>query len=63
MQTAIISIIGLLVRHGLTAAGTAGLAIGDGDAEKVVAAVAIVAGLIWSFVQKKRSGSIPPKES
>jgi hypothetical protein len=63
MQEAIVSVIGLLLRHGLTALGTYGVAVSDSTSNQIVAGALAAAGLVWSFIQKKRSGAIPPKTS
>lgn len=54
-------ILGLFARHALTVAGGAvgGAAVATQSPEEaIIAAVLTAVGLIWSYVQKKRSGGL-----
>jgi hypothetical protein len=58
------AIFGLIFRHVLTAAGTYVAAKGYADSASVEAvggALATIAGIVWSVVQKKKSGALSPQ--
>ena len=58
------AIFGLIARHILTAVGAVAVAKGwadDATVQAVGGAVATIAAVAWSVLQKKNSGAIAPK--
>lgn len=51
-----------LLRHALTGAGFAGIAVSESETNEIASAAAIVIGLVWSYMEKRAAArkATPP---
>ena len=55
MKELLLPLLGTAIRHGLTIAGGAGLAVSDGLVNEVASAIAILAGVVLSVVKARKA--------